>query len=145
MTANQGPLAAILTLTEQLTDLIRRESAHLKERQPRRIAEFHGEKIRLTELYTAEMELLRRNPALVDNAPAADVAKLKRLTGRFHDVLAANNSIVSALKSVSESLVQAIAGEITRRNNPVRSYGTDAHMRRPHKMAPTSIALNQTV
>lgn len=141
----ENPLLNVVALTERLIVQITRENTLLKDRKPREVKEFHSDKVRLTELYTREMETLKRNRALIDDAPPADLVSLKSVTARFRETLDKHNSIVYALKSVTEGMVKAVAVEVSRRNNPVEGYGMDAIMKKQGAAAATSIALNQVV
>ncbi len=145
MTENSGLLSSLVALTERLTALITRENTLLRQREPRQLSKFHDEKIRLTELYTREMAALRRNDGVLNDAAPEDVDSLKQVTAGFRKALAEHNSIVGALKSVTEGMIQAIADEVTKRNNPVQGYGTDAILKGRPRGAPTSIALDQVI
>ena len=145
MTETSGLLSSLVALTERLTALITRENTLLRQREPRQLNKFHDEKIRLTDLYTREMAALRRNDGVLDGARPEDIASLKQVTASFRKALAEHNSIVGALKSVTEGMIQAIADEVTKRNNPVQGYGTDAILQARVHGAPTSIALDQVI
>lgn len=145
MTESSDLLSSLVALTERLTALITRENTLLRRREPRQLSNFHDEKTRLTDLYTREMATLRRNDAVLKDARPEDVASLKKVTASFRKALADHNTIVGALKSVTEGMIQAIADEVTKRNNPVQGYGTDAILQVRVHGAPTSIALDQVI
>lgn len=145
MTESSDLLASLVALTERLTAMITRENTLLRRREPRQLSNFHDEKTRLTDLYTREMAVLRRNDGVLKGARPKDVATLKKVTASFRKALADHNTMVGALKSVTEGMIQAIADEVTKRNNPVQGYGTDAILKGRPRGTPTSIALDQVI
>lgn len=86
--------AASLPKTQELANLYRRDSAHVKA-----------------------------NPALIASAPAADKAALLKATEAFETVLARHSRAVDAARRISEGLMQAIAQEVAAARTPASAYG----------------------
>ena len=86
--------AASLPKTQELANLSRRDSAHVKA-----------------------------NPALIASAPAADKAALLKATEAFETVLARHSRAVDAARRISEGLMQAIAQEVAAARTPASAYG----------------------
>lgn len=140
-----GPLAAIISLTRQLTQIITEENRLLETRRPRDAAQLHEEKGRLNESYNREIKALQQNGGIGNITDAAMLRQLKQETRTFREVLDKHKRILVRLRTVTESMVKAIGDEVARQNNPVQNYGMNAALTHNTYARPTSLALNQVI
>jgi hypothetical protein len=66
---------------------------------------------------------VKRDPSLIADAPPAARAELKRATEAFEAVLARHARAVTAAKTITEGLVQAIAEELAANSAGGAAYG----------------------
>ena len=127
----------LLALTGRLTGLLEQDLADMTARRPQSLA--RAEELgRLANMYRHESTRVRRQPALVAEAPAEARAELKRATQTFEAVLARHGRAVGAAKEVAEGLVRAIAEEMASSRPAASGYGPRS---RPAASAP--VALNK--
>lgn len=124
-----GPVQAFVRVTEQLTDLILRETRLLETRRPTEAQQLHGEKARLTAEYRKLLGILRVNEqALLGDKTSAARRYLKQVTEIFREVLATHARLVIRLRNVCEGIVTAIGEEVSKQQPRVSHYGRDARM-----------------
>jgi hypothetical protein len=145
MSHTDGLIDRVIAITESLTDVIQKENMLLTEHRPRDTAPLQAEKTKLTATYAQELQTLKRQGQAVRQAAPQAVERLRKVTDRFQETLATHVRLVTTLKTVTENVVKAISEEVTRRNNPVQTYGNNAAIRRPAGAVPTSLALNRTI
>jgi len=145
MSEEDGLVDRVITITENLTDVIQQENALLKERRPSETTKLQAEKAKLTASYDQELQTLRRQAQAVKKARPQAVERLRAVTDRFQETLAAHVRLVTTLKTVTENVIKSISDEVDRRNNPVQTYGHNAAIRRPAGAVTTSLSLNRTI
>ena len=69
--------------------------------------------------------LFRSDPSMLAAAKPGLKAELKRITGRFQEVLNENESAIKAVKSVSEKLLTAIANAVTEQRGNAAAYSKE--------------------
>lgn len=113
----------LLALTERLADLIVEDTNRLKMREAPLDGPKGEEKNRLVNAYRLELARVKQDPALIRDASEAAHERLRRATLALQDALAAHELELSALKFVTEGLVQAMAEETNKQRAGARSYG----------------------
>ena len=103
----------LLRVTLRLVELVERENECLDERRPQELTESRAEKERLAELYQTELEILRKNPRILEAADAEDMARLKAAVGRFNATLDEHRRRLLAAKTVSERVLKTVSDEVT--------------------------------
>lgn len=124
-------------LTERLTELIHQETERIEARTPPLDGAEAEEKNRLANAYRLELARIKQDRALIDTAPPELLARLRRLTDALHQALAAHEIALSAVKSLTEGLVQAMAEEIGRVRNAGAPYGAQGAIAAPAGPSPT--------
>jgi hypothetical protein len=145
MSQTEGLVDRVIAVTESLTDVIQRENALLTERRPRDTAPLQAEKAKLTATYAQELQTLKRQGQSIRQTAPQAIERLRKVTDRFQETLATHVRLVTTLKTVTENVVKAISDEVSRRNNPVQTYGNRGVIRRPAVAVPTSLAVNRTI
>ena len=116
----------LAALTERLTDRIAADTRAFEARRPHEAAARQAETAELAALYRQETLRVRQDPTLVSAASPERRVRLKRATEAFEAVLARHGRVLSAARTVSEGLVQAIAAEVARTRAPAAGYGPTA-------------------
>ena len=73
----------LVILTERLSGLLEKETELLETRRPHEIVEFQDERSKLSNIYAQEMELIKRNKALVSGVEPELMDQLKNITTSF--------------------------------------------------------------
>lgn len=113
----------LIALTERLTAAIGLDLADFEARRPQNAAPRIEETGRLANMYRHESMRVRRDPSLIAAAPVSARLELKRATEAFEAVLARHAHAVVAAKTITEGLVQAIAGELAANGAGAAAYG----------------------
>ncbi len=116
-------LDQLIGLTRRLTDLMTTEIEALNARQLDASSADFQEKERLAHTYRMEMMDLAKNGDLLLQAPAQLRKTLFETTRRFQEVLAEHDKALTAMREISEGLVQAIAREVATETSGPRGYG----------------------
>ena len=134
---------ALITLTRRLTDMLAVQAAAFEERRPHEVAHMMEESGRLANLYRQESTRLKRNPDLIKGAPEPVRQRLIQATEMFEAVLARHGRALTAMKTITEGLVRAIAAEVTAQRTAGSSgYGATGTIQAPTN-AGAAIALNK--
>jgi hypothetical protein len=131
----------LTALTERLSEIITDEIALLQKRRPREIAAFAEEKTRLAKIYSGEIARLRKEPRLARDLPREVAQALKQATARFRELTARQESLLLAMRTVSERMIREVAGELHRMRAPETNYGRNAAYA---GRSATPFALNKT-
>ena len=115
----------LIALTNRLIDLMGKEIEMLRSMRPQNIGTLHKDKVHLALVYERHMLELRDDPSLLAAAKPGLKAELKRITGRFQEVLNENESAIRAVKSVSEKLLAAIANAVTEQRGNAAAYSKE--------------------
>ena len=130
----------LVGLTEALTERLEEEARAFAAHRPQDIIKGLPQTQELANQYRRESALLKAQPALASSAPASDRMGLIRATERFEAVLSRHASAVTAARTVSEGIVQAIAGEVTATRATGSGYGASG---RATAADGTAITLNR--
>lgn len=119
-----GDRARQLTaLTQRLTDLIAADTRAFEARRPQEAAARMVETGELANIYRRESLRIRRDPTLLEGAALEERRSLARATEAFEAVLARHGRALEAAMTVTEGLVQAIAGEVAAARARGAGYG----------------------
>lgn len=113
----------LIGLTRRLTDLMIAETKALKDRELDASSRDWDEKERLAHTYRMEMMDLAKSGDELVKAPADLRKALFETTRRFQEVLAEHDKALTAMRKISEGLVQAIAKEVANETAGPRGYG----------------------
>jgi len=148
------PLASLgvedlITLTERLTGLLARETTLLAERRPAALADTREEKERLAAIYAREMAAFKANAARLRAHQPGLIERLKQATAKFRQAMDAHTIRLSAMKTVTDRVIQAIGEEVAKRNRPMHGYDKNALMSPIYgsrsTARPATLALNQVI
>lgn len=135
----------VLSVSEQLTDVIRRESELLESNQPLSIGELQEEKIRLSSEYAMDIQAISLRKELIDRAPAEKINRLKTAMTTLNTTLERNGQLLLAAKSVSERILKSVADTMNEHKAPSLGYGRNAAMTNKTANRSAAIALDSRV
>ncbi len=115
----------LIAITSRLIDLMDKEIEMLRSMRPQNIGALQKDKVSLALAYERHMQELRDDPSMLAAAKPGLKAELKRITGRFQEVLNENESAIKAVKSVSEKLLTAIANAVTEQRGKAAAYSKE--------------------
>lgn len=113
----------LVDLTKALTTRLAEETRAFEAQRPQDAAASLPKTQELANLYRRDSAHVKANPALIASAPAADKAALLKATEAFETVLARHSRAVDAARRISEGLMQAIAQEVAAARTPASAYG----------------------
>jgi hypothetical protein len=131
---------ALTILTERVTLAIAAQAQCFEAHRPQDAAAQMDTVAQLANLYRRESAEVRANPGLISAAPLEARAKLTRATEAFDAVLARHGRALSAVKTITEGIVKAVAEEVAVQRGATSGYGQKGAVNTP---AVTAIALNQ--
>ncbi|MFZ3034223.1 MAG: hypothetical protein WA138_09430 [Parvibaculum sp.] len=135
----------VLNVSQQLTDIIRRETEFLETNQPLQIGELQEEKIRLSNEYAMDIQAISLRKELIDRAPAEKIGRLKVAMSTLNEALERNGLILSAVKSVSERILKSVAESVNEHTAPSLGYGRNATMTNNNTSRGAAITLDSRV
>ena len=115
----------LIAITNRLIDLMGKEIEMLRNMRPQDIGALQKDKVNLALAYERHMHELRDDPSLLATAKPDLKVELKRITGRFQEMLNENESAIKAVKSVSEKLLTAIANAVTEQRGEAAAYSKE--------------------
>ena len=110
-------IAGIIAVLNRLSEIVTQETA---------LSETNAEKERLAATYARELREIKANPSLIKSASDAEKEALKSAMTAFQEIMDEHARRLIVVKSVTESMVQAVAEEVHKRKNPVNGYGRNA-------------------
>ena len=119
-------IAGIIAVLNRLSEIVTQETALLQHRRPQALSETNAEKERLAATYARELREIKANPVLIKSASDAEKEALKSAMTAFQETMDEHARRLIVVKSVTESMVQAVAEEVHKRKNPVNGYGRNA-------------------
>lgn len=131
----------LVALTERLTSLLAEQAQAFEARRPQDAAIHMEETARLANVYRHEAQRLRLQSTMLAKLSKVQHQRLTRATEAFDAVIARQGRALTAAKTVTEGLVQAIAGEIAAQRSANAGYGPRGVKALPTSAA--SITLNQ--
>lgn len=127
-TSVNGRIAAILTLTQQLTGLLVKEMAMLKTRRASALRETEPEKRRLSVLYAKEMRAIQMRPELLAGATPTQKARLREAAVAFKACLMEHIRVLARSRAVREAMIVAVGEELNRMRQPPSGYPRRANV-----------------
>lgn len=115
----------LIDLTRRLSDRLSAETQAFEERRPRDIADGLAATQELANLYRRDSSHVKADPSLLAEAPLADRKELIDATRTFEAIVARHARAVEAARIISEKLVRTIAHEITAARTPASAYAPD--------------------
>ena len=113
----------LLALTQRLRALIAAEADAMRARLPLPDGPALEEKQRLVNAYRLEMTRIAQDNALIATAPASTLNALRAATQSLQDALGRHDAELSAVRAISEGLVEAMAEDIARQESARAGYG----------------------
>lgn len=113
----------LLLATERLTALVSEETRRIDAREPGLDGAEAEEKNRLANAYRLELARIKQDRSLIEGAAPETLSKLRLSTLQLQAALDAHDLALSAVKAVTEGLVQAIAEEVVRQRGGAAAYG----------------------
>ena len=132
----------LLLISERLTALIDADTQRIEARQPPLDGEAAEEKTRLANAYRLELARVKQDRSLIEGAPPALLAQLRQRTVAMHEMLAAHETALNAVKVVAEGLVQAMAEEVVRQRGGDAHYGATGELVAPNGLGPAVLDRN---
>lgn len=115
----------LLELTRRLTDRLAAETKAFERGRPQDVAARLAETQDMANLYRRDSGHVKANPALLAAAPPSERTALIDATRAFEAVLARHAGAVEAARKISEGLVLAIAHEVAAARTPAAAYAAD--------------------
>lgn len=116
-------LEQLISLTKRLVDLMTTETLALKARTLDASSRDWSEKEQLAHTYRLEMTELSRKPDMIVKASPILRKNLFETVRRFQEVLAEHNTALTAMREISEGLVESIAREVSAERSGPKGYG----------------------
>ncbi|MAT34800.1 MAG: flagellar basal-body protein FlbY [Ponticaulis sp.] len=116
-------LDQLIAVTRRLNELMSLETAALKARELDASSKDWEEKERLAHTYRLEMTNLAKNPDELVKASASLRKEMFETVRRFQEVLAEHSKALTAMREVTEGLVESIAREVAGETMGPRGYG----------------------
>ncbi|MEZ5956547.1 MAG: hypothetical protein R3C27_04960 [Hyphomonadaceae bacterium] len=118
----------LLMMTDRLAALAAADTRRIEARQPLLDGAEGDEKNRLANAYRLELARIKQDQALIQDAPAELLARLRESTVALHETLAAHELALNAVKVVSEGLVHAMAEEVVRQRGDGANYSSQGSL-----------------
>ena len=119
----------LVDLTKALTTRLADETRAFEAQRPQDAAASLPQTQEMANLYRRDSAHVKASPALLASASAADKTALLKATEAFETVLARHSRAVDAARKISEGLMQAIAQEVAAARTPASAYGAGGQAR----------------
>lgn len=127
----------LLMVTQRLAAIISEETRRIEAREPPLEGDAADERQRLANAYRLELARIKTDRSLIDAAPPALLAQLRKDTEALHAAFDRHEIALNGVKIVTEGLVQAMAEEITRQRLGGANYGAAGALEAPSGPTPT--------
>ena len=121
----QARVRQLTALTLRLTERLEAETLAFADGRPQDVASGLAETQEMANLYRRDSAHVKANPSLLSGAPLEDRKTLIEATRAFDAVLTRHGRAVDAARQISEGLVRAIAEEVTAARTPASAYAAD--------------------
>lgn len=132
----------LVLLTARLAVLIEEETRRIGARLPPLDGAEGEEKNRLANAYRLELARIKHDRAMIEGAPPASLATLRKNTERLQEALAAHELALGAVKLVAEGMVHAMAEEVARQRGAASHYGAGGALAAPSGPSPALLDKN---
>ena len=122
---SQARVRQLTALTLRLTERLEAETLAFADGRPQDVASGLAETQEMANLYRRDSAHVKANPALLSSAPLDDRKTLIDATRDFDAVLTRHGRAVDAARQISEGLVRTIAAEVTAARTPASAYAAD--------------------
>ena len=116
----------LLEVTADLVSVLERETGLLRKAKVQDLSALHVRKQSLSVALHRDIGLLRDNSEFIKMAANEKIQDLKAQQVHFHKSLAANQNALTAVKALSEQLLQTIASKVHKPRRGPEVYGRDA-------------------
>jgi hypothetical protein len=127
-----------------LTRHLEAENHILKKRDAAALQPMAEDKARLTADYLKIMDVIRRNPSLMQGLPQETKERVRHAGNAFNAIMDEHRRRVTALKTVGEGVIRSISEHVSAKNRPL-SYGQGTGAARHRSSSPTSIAIDRNI
>ena len=121
----QARVRQLTALTLRLTERLEAETLAFADGRPQDVASGLAETQEMANLYRRDSAHVKANPSLLSGAPLDDRKTLIEATRDFDAVLTRHGRAVDAARQISEGLVRTIAAEVTAARTPASAYAGD--------------------
>ena len=121
----QARVRQLTALTLRLTERLEAETLAFADGRPQDVASGLAETQEMANLYRRDSAHVKANPALLSSAPLDDRKTLIDATRDFDAVLTRHGRAVDAARQISEGLVRTIAAEVTAARTPASASAAD--------------------
>lgn len=140
-------IADLVAFSNQLTNILVRETAAMKAGAKDALKTFEADKTRTMALYQRELNAVRKDPDWAKRLPPDLRAKLEAAGAALQKALRDQSDLIARRRHVTEGIVQAIAKEVAAKRHGVSPYAKPNGGRAPvpAPRAATAITLNSVV
>lgn len=137
----------ILSLTSDLSDILKVETALIESHQAGKLRDTEEEKTRLSSLYAREMRAIHARPELLKGMTEAQTQDLRTTATDFAQALREHARALSRSRAVTEGLVKAIGEEVGRLRQPVTRYAAPGVSPKPMtpQSVPAALSLDRSI
>lgn len=132
-------------VTSDLIDVLDRETELVRKSKIEDFTALNVRKKALTSTLTRDMNHFKDNIEYIKITAPQQISLLKEQQNHFHRSLEINHKALSAMKAVSEQLLQTVATKVGQKRHAPEVYGEDAGIQRSHKQATSSISVDTTL
>ena len=129
-------------IAHRLIEIMGEEASVLEACRPMEEVDFHDEKTRHTNDLALLVNLVQKNPHLIDQVPAARVSALKTLMTQLQDRSDQTAKMLLAAKSVSDGIVKELSAFASRKRAPQTGYGRTGSLQAAPKDSSLSLSLD---
>lgn len=116
----------LVTLTQRLSERLRRETEILEAHRPHELYDGIEETRQLSNMYRHESMRIKADPSLLAGLSAAEKAELRAATETFQMHLRRYELAVTAAKTITEGIIAAVAEDLNGRRAAAATYGPRA-------------------
>lgn len=113
----------LLSLTQRLNERLSLECEAYEAHRPQEVYAHIDETRSLSALYSLETTRIKNNPKLIEGLSVPLKNALKEETLKFKNIMARYSHAVSAAKTVSEGIMNAVVVELQKSNPQPSGYG----------------------
>jgi hypothetical protein len=131
-------------ITDQLTETIAQETAHVRAGELGAAAKLGQAKAEISRRYAAESMRIIAARALIARALPNALAALRARHTAFQALLQTNLTVLATAHAVSEGIIRGVSGELARKRTP-STYGASGRANPPSAKAAQPLAVSRTL
>ncbi len=116
----------LIALTQRLSERLQRETHILEAHRPQDLYDGIAETRQLSNMYRHESARIKADPSLLAGLAPSERAALRAATEAFHTHLRRYELAVTAAKTITEGIINAVAEDMNRRRSANATYGPRA-------------------